>query len=110
MWVCADKVYPGLVFRDYALLGSDIVITDKSVACEYEAVMEDLGVSISRLKSLISNTGAAEFAKKFIVKNLTVDCSPISVRALLEVVHPAGFSFRPSRLIINILRIKSSGG
>ena len=41
-----------------------------------------LGVSISSQKSLISDSGSAEFAKRFRVRSLTVDLSPISTKAL----------------------------
>jgi len=49
-----------------------------------------LGVRISYQKSLISNTGSAEFAKRFRVNDLRKDISPISVRSLLNFYHPYG--------------------
>lgn len=89
MWEAADRVYPGRVFRDYALLGDDIVIADRRVAHEYKSIMATLDVGISDIKSLVSNDGA-EFAKKFRVRKLTVDASPVSIKNLLGSHHPLG--------------------
>lgn len=53
-------------FENYALLGDDIVIADQRVAKVYYALMTDyLGVSINLSKSLLSNNGTLEFAKRF---------------------------------------------
>lgn len=90
VWVAADRVYPGMVFRDYAVLGDDIVIADEGVSREYRSIMDALQVKISDTKSLVSHTGAAEFAKRFFVKGLSVDCSPISLKNLLGCHHPKG--------------------
>ncbi|KAK4839043.1 hypothetical protein QYF36_018578 [Acer negundo] len=49
-----------------------------------------LGLSISYQKSLISHTGSAEFAKRFRVRDLSKDLSPISAQALLNSHHPYG--------------------
>lgn len=35
VWFCAEQVYPGRVFRRYALLGDDIGIGDRKVAEVY---------------------------------------------------------------------------
>lgn len=75
-------MYPGLVFRDYAILGDDIVIADQEVSEVYAQSLEKLGLTISKQKSLISDTGAAEFAKRFIIKDMSKDISPVSIRAL----------------------------
>lgn len=90
VWYCAERVYPGRVFREYCLLGDDIVICDEKVAKVYTSVLECLQVKISYQKSVISRTGAAEFAKRFRVKGLSVDLSPISVKSLLYWFHPIG--------------------
>lgn len=71
VWVAAELVYPGKLFWDYALLGDDIVIADKEVARSYRSIMEELRVSISDVKSLVSTHGA-EFAKRFRVKGLRI--------------------------------------
>ncbi|KAG4914769.1 hypothetical protein JHK87_052326 [Glycine soja] len=49
-----------------------------------------LGVEISVSKSLVSQSGAAEFAKRFRVKNITYDLSPVSIRNLLNSHHLPG--------------------
>jgi len=64
-------------FRDYALLGDDIVICNKQVAKRYLKLMEKLGVEVNLTKSLISSH-ALEFAKRFIFKG--IDVSPFSAK------------------------------
>lgn len=54
VWCCAEKVYPGRKFEDYAVLGDDIIIADAALATEYHSVLGRLGLSISSTKSLIS--------------------------------------------------------
>jgi hypothetical protein len=67
-------------FRDYAVLGDDIVIANGLVAREYLIVCNQIGVKVGIHKSLISRKGCLEFAKRFFVRG--VDCSSIS---LLEI-------------------------
>lgn len=67
---------------DYAILGDDIVIADQGVAEEYQKIMKDAEVTISKEKSLISFTGAMEFAKRFITDWGTQDFSPVSFKVL----------------------------
>lgn len=50
-------------FKDYAVLGDDLVIANDDVALHYLEVCKDLGVEINLSKSIIS-TDIAEFAKK----------------------------------------------
>jgi hypothetical protein len=52
------------LFSDYALLGDDICIADQSVAEQYLILMASLGVEINLSKSLVSQTGVTEFAKR----------------------------------------------
>lgn len=80
VWYAAEQVYPGRRFTRYALLGDDIVIGDARVASVYKEVISDFGVKISTPKSLISNRGGLEFAKKFRI--LDRDLSPVSVKML----------------------------
>lgn len=68
MWYCAEKVYPGLYFDKYAVLGDNIVIADQAVAKVYEESLKNFCLSISYHKSLISERGSAEFAKRFRVE------------------------------------------
>jgi hypothetical protein len=70
--------------------GDDVVIADLHVARQYEDYLHRLGVTISYPKSLISSTGAAEFAKRFRVRNMRKDLSPLSIRNLLGSHHPYG--------------------
>lgn len=88
VWIAAELLYPGKRFKDYALLGDDIVIADKAVANRYLQYLKTIGVEVSLAKTLVSSSGAAEFAKQFLVKGLSVDCSPISVKALLSCHNP----------------------
>jgi len=50
-------------FKDYAILGDDIVIANRAVANVYLSIMSDLGLEINRSKSLVSENGICEFAK-----------------------------------------------
>lgn len=61
------------------VLGDDIVIFDRKVAAEYLRVMEDLGVGINLIKSVVS-TNSFEFAKRFY--NRGVNLSPISFKEM----------------------------
>lgn len=45
----------------------------------YASALMQLGLSISYHKSLISTEGAAEFAKRFRIRGLSKDVSPISI-------------------------------
>lgn len=62
----------------YALLGDDIVILGQDVAVAYRVLCARLDVKIGLAKSLESENGSFEFAKRFYVKG--VDCSPVSIR------------------------------
>jgi hypothetical protein len=50
----------------YLVLGDDIVILDPKVASEYLRTMDALKVGVNPSKSLVSNLGYAEFAKRFV--------------------------------------------
>lgn len=113
LWDSAEEVYPGRLFRDYAILGDDVVICDPLVAAEYARRLKLLQVEISYSKSLISRTGSAEFAKRFLVKGLSVDLSPYSVRMLLNISHPYGlfaiFNKYPNINFKSLMRIGGAG-
>jgi hypothetical protein len=53
-------------FPHYALLGDDLVIADEAVAGHYQAIMRHLGVPINLSKSIISEVGLIEFAKRWV--------------------------------------------
>jgi hypothetical protein len=64
------------IFKEYAVLGDDIVIWNKRVAELYLKYLKDLGVEVGLSKSLVSPKGVAlEFAKRTLFKG--IDCSPI---------------------------------
>lgn len=90
VWLAAEKVYPGRKFDRYAVLGDDVLIADPRVAPVYASLLDRLGVSISSSKSLISDTGCMEFAKRFWVDGGQKDLSPLSLRCLLNYYHPNG--------------------
>ncbi|DAB41745.1 RNA-dependent RNA polymerase [Oxybasis rubra mitovirus 1] len=83
VWLAADRVNPNrkTPFRDYALLGDDIVIANKEVAHEYRKYLDRLQVKISDAKSITSERGAFEFAKQFWVGRTNL--SPVSAKAVL---------------------------
>lgn len=85
VWMAAARVYgPSIRFKAYAILGDDIVIGDSRVAAEYSLLLSDLQVTISHQKSLVSDIGACEFAKRFFVKECKVDLSPVSIKSLFS--------------------------
>jgi len=91
VWAAAELVNPGVRFWDYALLGDDVVIANRDVALSYRRVMEGLKVKISDIKSLVSSH-ACEFAKRFLVKGLRKDLSPVSLKDLMGAHHPLGIA------------------
>jgi hypothetical protein len=75
-WRC-NAVLDNQWFKNYAVLGDDIVIADPKVAKHYLQTMKILGVGIGLHKSLISKRGIAlEFAKRTFYKGM--DVSPVS--------------------------------
>lgn len=76
VWLAALRAYPqrkSIPFRNYAILGDDVVIGDSMVAREYSLILQGLKVVVSAKKSLLSSLGAFEFAKKFDCWGGTVD-------------------------------------
>lgn len=71
-------------FRDYALLGDDIVILGDAVSDAYLAIMRDLGVEINLLKSHQGYVG--EFAKHWIHPHYG-DLSPVGAGSILVAVR-----------------------
>lgn len=68
-------------FKDYAILGDDVLITDGNVARTYREILSKLGVEISESKSITSKTGCIEFAKRFWVKGMQRDITQIALSA-----------------------------
>jgi hypothetical protein len=67
-------VYP---FKDYILLGDDIVITNDAVAEKYVELITELGVGISPHKSHVSET-TYEFAKRWFHNGVEVTGFPLN--------------------------------
>lgn len=66
MQICARSV--GLTkptFRDYCIIGDDIVIANEKVANAYQTLLKELGMPINLGKSITSRNGSFEFAKRF---------------------------------------------
>jgi len=78
-------------FPLYALLGDDIVILREDVSREYLSLMRYLGVPINMSKTISSQNGLIEFAKR-VVSSHYGDLSPLSGRLLVTAVrNPAGW-------------------
>lgn len=67
-----------LSFRDYMVLGDDVVIANRLVAEVYARLMKELGVPLSMHKSHISDLGMFNFANQTFVGESNV--SPVSLR------------------------------
>jgi len=66
------------LFRDYAVLGDDIVIYNKDVAKMYHKIIIGLGVECNLAKSILSVKGLGlEFAKKTFFKGQNVSPTPL---------------------------------
>lgn len=75
-------------FTNYAVLGDDCVINDDVVAPKYLVVMNELGLSISMGKSVISKR-FTEFAKK--LKGPVTDITPFGSGLILSAVRSSYF-------------------
>jgi hypothetical protein len=89
--IAAKQVGYNEWFTNYALLGDDIVIAEKSVADRYYLLMNDvLGVSINLSKSIQSETRQGlEFAKRLRLGNL--DYSAIGPKSILQSIRNINF-------------------
>jgi len=72
------KVTTLLTFRDYMVLGDDVVIANALVAKTYVLICKEFGIPLSLSKSHISDAGLFNFANQTFVKNRNV--SPVSLR------------------------------
>lgn len=69
------------LFKDYAVLGDDLVIADHRVARRYLQLLKELGVECGLHKSILSRKGRGlEFAKTTFIDKQNV--SPISLEEL----------------------------
>jgi hypothetical protein len=73
-----------LDFKDYILLGDDIVIKNNKVARRYKSIMNKLGVEISEAKSHVSKD-TYEFAKRWIRKGIEI--SPLPLKGILNNIN-----------------------
>jgi len=63
-------------FKDYALLGDDILIANHKVALKYRWLCAQVGVDISLAKSMASNQRSFEFAKRVFFRGEDVSGFP----------------------------------
>jgi hypothetical protein len=67
-------------FSFYLVLGDDLVIADKRVAAAYLALAKEWDIGINLSKSILSDNGSLEFAKRFVYKY--EDVSGLSFREM----------------------------
>lgn len=79
-------------FKDYCILGDDVVIANDIVAKEYLNLMSTLGLSINRQKSVESFI-FTEFAKKLKGYN-DLDYSPIGPGLILQTIRSKAYSLK----------------
>lgn len=100
----------------YAVLGDDIVVLGKGVAKRYVEICTAFGIEISLSKSLISNNGTFEFAKRFYYRGK--DASPLSAKEYqVALTSTAGFveliarakAVLPNLRIADVIRSYSKG-
>jgi len=63
-------------FKDYRILGDDIVIRNNKVAVQYQEILKSLGVGLSPEKSLVSQD-TFEFAKRLFFRGTEVTAFPL---------------------------------
>lgn len=67
------------LYKDYAVLGDDIVIFSSKVAKRYYKIITSLGVECNLAKSILSNKGIGlEFAKKTFYRGVNISPTPLS--------------------------------
>jgi len=77
------------LFRDYAVLGDDLVIGHTLVKDQYLLILKELGVTCGLHKSLLSPRGIGlEFAKSTFIDGVNV--SPISLKELQSALGDLG--------------------
>jgi len=108
----AGVVPAGTLFKQYALLGDDILLWSAAAAKQYVKLMTLLGVTMGLHKSLISPKGLAlEFAKRTIYKG--VDVSAISLKelcaALYNVTSLVGFGIKYKVSLAGLHRLAGKG-
>lgn len=86
-WLACGKALPNKMFRHYAVLGDDVVISDRKVAHNYLKVVKALGMKVNITKSHVSerpqgssNNILGEFAKRLVMNG--VEISPVPWKLL----------------------------
>jgi hypothetical protein len=83
----------GLIdFKDYCILGDDVVIANDDVANEYINLMAILGLSINKQKS-VESLNFTEFAKKLKGYN-NIDYTPIGPGLILQTIRSKAYSLK----------------
>jgi len=106
--ICSRKQF----FTEYAVLGDDIVIWNKTVADQYLKILKSLGVETNLAKSILSPKGLGlEFAKRTLIKG--EDCSPIPFKeqaaAHVNMGNLLCFMSKYSLSILQVLRFLGYG-
>lgn len=82
------------LYKNYAILGDDVVIGDYKVKTEYLKIINILGMDVSLHKSIQSSKSKGiEFAKKTIIKNKDgkiFDISPVSFKEISSAFRRVG--------------------
>jgi hypothetical protein len=85
----AGTVPVGHWFKDYAILGDDVVIFNRAVANEYRKVISLIGMEIGLHKSILSRNGSViEFAKRIFHNG--VDVSPVPFKEFFAALFGYG--------------------
>lgn len=100
------------LFTEYAVLGDDIVIWNKTVASHYLSTLKSLGVKVGLAKSIISKDSIGiEFAKRTIIKG--IDVSPVPYKeqtsAHMKLAALKTFAAKNSMSHLAILRFLGYG-
>lgn len=77
MQAAALKSGKTLPYSDYALLGDDIVLTDKIVCDHYKSLIHDIGAKLSETKTHSSQNGCFEFAKRWFLQGDEITGAPL---------------------------------
>jgi hypothetical protein len=90
---------PGKPFKDYCILGDDIVIANSSVAKFYLDTVQKLGMKVNLSKSHLPDSlhgpsrSVGEFAKRFVIDGQ--DVSPVPAKLILASLSKNGHKLVP---------------
>jgi len=109
----ARSITKGLyLFRDYAILGDDIVIFNTEVATNYQIVLDRLGMEIQLAKSILSPKGLGmEFAKRTFYLGKDVSPTPLKefYASLMNIVAFAGYMKKYNLSLATGVRVAGFG-